>query len=148
LQQFDLLLGPHEAFGKSRGVQGRPKAVSRPRKMMAGPGRIQARVNAAEKDAQAVIDEVRHGFVRRGKQLPSSWFSSIQPYLVTMPNLIAGRTWPRHPWTARQTSSSFGDGYISGVSRKIIPKSNENEKKEAERFFSQLQRAVPPGIRF
>ncbi len=65
-QQLVLLLRRQPARGEAGAVQGGPEAVAGAREVVAGGGRHQARVDAAEQHPQTVRDHVRHEAVAGG----------------------------------------------------------------------------------
>ncbi len=70
-------------------VQGRPEPVTRTGEMVAGSGRVQARVDPGEQHAQAGCDQVRDGSVAGRHQVGLRW--TVRPAGVTRPGGYGGR---------------------------------------------------------
>ena len=68
-QQFLLFPGLEPARRESGSVQGRPEPVAGPRKMVAGGGRVQAGIDAAEQDIESLCDHVTQCSTRRGPEI-------------------------------------------------------------------------------
>ena len=79
-EQLALLPRLEHARREPGRVQHGPKPVPGPSKVMAGRSRIQSRVDAAEQDAQARCDYVRHRPTRGRKHLGARGTPGLFPY--------------------------------------------------------------------
>src|ERR1043166_2448619 len=68
-QQLALFIRPEQAVGEARGEKRRPKPIARSRKMMAGPRRIEARIDAAKHNLKSRRDDIVHFPSRCGEQV-------------------------------------------------------------------------------
>lgn len=66
-----------QTIGETSCVQRRPKAITRPRKVMAHGGGVKSGIDAAEKDAHVGRDQIANGLAGGSNQLFFGWLPGL-----------------------------------------------------------------------